>query len=75
MDIPIDADTCLTGEVGLTGELRPITRIEQRIAEAEKLGFKRIIVPAFRAVQDNLGKTIKVVTAQKVEDAFKELFG
>ena len=75
MDIPVDADTCLAGEVGLTGELRPVTRVEQRIAEAEKLGFKRIIVPAFRAVQGSVGNSIRVVTAQKVEDAFKELFG
>ncbi len=75
MDIPVDANTCLAGEVGLTGELRPVTRVEQRIAEAEKLGFKRIIVPAFRSVQGSVGNSIRVVTAQKVEDAFKELFG
>lgn len=75
MDIPIDADTCLSGEVGLTGELRPVSRVEQRISEAEKLGFKRIIVPAFRGTLGLTGNSIQVITAQKVEDAFKVLFG
>ena len=38
-------DTCMAGEVGLSGEIRPVNRIEQRIGEAEKLGFKRILIP------------------------------
>ena len=46
LDMSIDQDTCLTGEVGLSGEIRPVNRIEQRILEAEKLGFKRILIPA-----------------------------
>ncbi|MEA5072023.1 MAG: DNA repair protein RadA, partial [Petrimonas sp.] len=46
LDMAVDRDTCLTGEVGLSGEIRPVNRIEQRITEAEKLGFSRIIVPA-----------------------------
>ena len=48
MDIVVDAHTCLTGEIGLSGEIRPVNRIEQRISEAEKLGFKRIIMPEFK---------------------------
>ncbi len=45
MDIALDEEICVTGEVGLAGEIRPINRIDQRIREAEKLGFQRIIVP------------------------------
>ncbi|MBO5819606.1 MAG: DNA repair protein RadA, partial [Bacteroidales bacterium] len=47
LDIAIDKNTCLAGEVGLAGEIRPVNRIEQRIMEAQKLGFERIIVPHF----------------------------
>ena len=46
MDIALDDGICLSGEVGLSGEIRPVARIDQRIAEAEKLGFKKIIIPA-----------------------------
>ena len=45
MDMAIERDIAMTGEVGLSGEIRPVTRVEQRILEAEKLGFKRILVP------------------------------
>lgn len=75
MDIAVDSNTCLAGEVGLTGELRPVARIEQRISEAEKLGFKRIIVPDFRSFQGDGDFKIEVVKAAKVEDAFRILFG
>lgn len=73
MDIALDADTCLTGEVGLAGEIRPVNRIEQRIQEAEKLGFRRIIIPAQQ--QQGLSKRfrIEVVPVGKVADAFRLL--
>lgn len=72
MDIPLDAATCLCGEVGLAGEIRPVNRLEQRIREAEKLGFERILVPAGQQVA--LGQTkIKVVPVKKVADAFRLL--
>ena len=45
MDLAIAQHTCMAGEVGLSGEIRPIGRIEQRILEAEKLGFQNIIIP------------------------------
>ena len=45
MDTEIERDTCMAGEVGLSGEIRPVNRIEQRIGEAEKLGFKQILIP------------------------------
>lgn len=75
LDLTIDKSICLTGEVGLSGEIRPVNRIEQRIAEAQKLGFKKIIVPEFNKSQ--LAKTnwkIEVIGVQKVEDAFRLLF-
>lgn len=45
MDTEIEPDICMAGEVGLSGEIRPVNRVEQRISEAEKLGFKRMLVP------------------------------
>jgi DNA repair protein RadA/Sms len=74
MDIAIDGQTCLTGEVGLSGEIRPVNRIEQRISEAEKLGFKRIILPEYKNISIK-NRSIEVCFAKKVEDAFKYLFG
>ena len=76
LDIVIDRKTCLSGEVGLSGEIRPVNRIEQRILEAEKLGFNRILIP-----QNNLKGfdtsriSIRIVAVRKVEDAFREMFG
>jgi DNA repair protein RadA/Sms len=74
MDIAIDGQTCLAGEVGLSGEIRPINRIEQRIAEAEKLGFKRIIIPEYKNISMK-NRSIEVCFARKVDEAFKFLFG
>ncbi len=74
MDIAIDSQTCLAGEVGLSGEIRPVNRIEQRISEAEKLGFKRIIIPEYKNL-DMRNHCIEVCYAKKVEEAFKILFG
>ncbi|MBQ4394281.1 MAG: DNA repair protein RadA [Paludibacteraceae bacterium] len=72
MDIALDAGTCLCGEVGLAGEIRPVTRIEQRITEAQKLGFKRILIPADQKI-DSKRFTIEVVPVKKVTDAFRLL--
>ena len=72
MDIALDAGTCLCGEVGLAGEIRPVNRIEQRIAEAQKLGFKRILIPAEQKV-DNSRFTIEIVQVKRVTDAFRLL--
>ena len=76
MDIALDPGTCLCGEVGLAGEIRPVNRIEQRISEAQKLGFKRILVPAEQ--MERLGSRkghaeIEVVPVKKVTDAFRLL--
>ena len=72
MDIALDAGTCLCGEVGLAGEIRPVTRIEQRITEAQKLGFTRIMIPAEQKI-DPKRFTIQVVPVKKVTDAFRML--
>ena len=72
MDVALDADTCLTGEVGLAGEIRPVNRIEQRIGEAQKLGFKRIIIPADQKIV-SANYRIEVIPVKKVTDAFRLL--
>lgn len=73
MDIALDGETCLAGEVGLAGEIRPINRIDQRIGEAQKLGFKRIIIPAGQ-VYNKQNLSIEVKPVKKVADAFRILF-
>lgn len=72
MDIPLDANTCLMGEVGLAGEIRPVNRIEQRIREAEKLGFTRIIIPDEQKL-DIKNYKIQAFPVKKVTDAFRIL--
>ena len=67
---------CFSGEVGLSGEIRPVSRIEQRIQEAQKLGFTKIFVAgANRKGIDTSGLKIQVVFVSKVEQLFKALFG
>ena len=76
LDISIDPDICMAGEVGLSGEIRPVNRIEQRILEAEKLGFKRIIIPYNNLKGFDLRQTkIQIIQVKKVEEAFRQLFG
>ena len=66
----------MAGEVGLSGEIRPISRIEQRIKEAEKLGFNKIIIPEYNFKQlTRKETTIEIVNAKRIEDAFRNLFG
>ncbi len=76
VDMSVNKGVCMSGEVGLSGELRQITRIEQRIGEAEKLGFESIIIPAKNTKGIQLNKLkIKLIEVAKVEEAFKYLFG
>lgn len=75
VDIAVPRDVCMSGEVGLSGEIRPITRIEQRILEAEKLGFSTIIIPKNNIKGlDTSRLKIKIVEVSKVEEAFRALF-
>ena len=76
LDITIEPGTCMAGEVGLSGEIRPVNRIEQRILEAEKLGFNRILVPHSNLRGFDTSKcSIQIVQVRKVEEAFRQLFG
>lgn len=75
-DLSISPDTCFAAEVGLSGEIRPVNRIEQRIEEAAKMGMKRIFISK-RNADPNVLKTkgIQVVPVGKVNDVFAQLFG
>jgi DNA repair protein RadA/Sms len=76
VDIPCPKGYCCTGEVGLSGEIRPVTRVEQRIMEAQKLGMTHILIPAGNLKGVDTGKlSIKVIEVAKVEEAFRALFG
>jgi DNA repair protein RadA/Sms len=75
VDYAIEKHVCLAGEVGLSGEIRPINRIEQRIREAEKLGFTKMVIPYFDLKGLNLGKiNIELIRVRKVEEAFAHIF-
>ena len=74
-DVPLPQHICFAGEVGLSGEIRAVNRIDQRIAEAEKLGFEKIIVSKYN--QKSLSKQkfgIEVVMMGRVEEVYKNLF-
>lgn len=76
MDMEIERDICMAGEIGLSGEIRPVNRIEQRIGEAEKLGFNRMILPKHNMQGLNTKKwKIQLIPVRKVEEAFRALFG
>ncbi len=76
VDTPIEEGWCMCGEVGLSGEVRPVARIEQRIAEAEKLGFQHIILPRLNlSALDRKKFHIELVPVRKVEEALRALFG
>ena len=76
VDTAIEPGWCMAGEVGLSGEVRPINRIEQRIAEAEKLGFTDIILPKSNVQNLDISKyKINIHPVRKVEEALRALFG
>lgn len=82
-DMPVDSKTCFAAEVGLSGEIRAVNRIEQRIAEAEKLGFERIFISKYNLPAGKGIKSapewqrfkIEINTVAKVEEVFSALFG
>lgn len=74
-DVPLPQHICFAGEVGLSGEIRAVNRIEQRIAEAEKLGFEKIIVSKYNSKSLPKQKTnIEIVALGKVEEVYQYLF-
>lgn len=72
-NIEIPQKTCFAAEVGLAGEIRPVSRIEQRISEAEKLGFEQIYISKYNKIQPKTFN-IEIVTVSKVEDIYRNLF-
>ncbi|WP_315818416.1 magnesium chelatase domain-containing protein [Paraflavitalea speifideaquila] len=74
-DVPLPSLTCFAGEVGLSGEIRAVHRIEQRIAEAEKLGFEKILVSRYNQKGLNFQKfNIEVVSMGRVDEVYQYLF-
>jgi DNA repair protein RadA/Sms len=73
-DISVGKDFCFAGEVGLSGEIRPVNRVDQRIIEAEKLGFTTIFVSKYNKVTVK-SAGIKIRLVSKIEDVASELFG
>lgn len=73
VDKSIPQGTCFTGEIGLSGEIRPTSRIEQRIKEAQKLGYKRIFIPKQKSTIIANSK-ITIIEVEKVEQVFNQLF-
>jgi DNA repair protein RadA/Sms len=74
-DKPLPQSICFVGEIGLSGEIRAVNRVDQRIAEAEKLGFEKIIISKYNSKGlDKQNFKIEIVTLAKVEDVYRQLF-
>jgi DNA repair protein RadA/Sms len=73
-DLAIDKKLCFTGEVGLSGEIRAVNRLEQRIAEAEKLGMEKIFIPKSGKSLDLSKFKLQIEPVDRVDDFFKKLF-
>ena len=77
VDTPIEQGWCMAGEVGLSGEVRPVNRIEQRVSEALKLGFTDMIIPRYnlQGLDARKFEGIQLHPVRKVEEALRALFG
>lgn len=74
-NIAINSNIAFAGEIGLSGEVRAVSRIEQRISEAEKLGFSEMMISKYNKGIENNGGKIKLIKIGKIEEAFEWLFG
>lgn len=74
-NIPIENKICLSAEVSLSGEIRPVNRMEQRISEAQKMGFDQILISKYNKGINQKDFDIEIVTVGKIEDAIKQIFG
>jgi DNA repair protein RadA/Sms len=74
-DLAIPKNVAFAGEIGLTGEIRPVNRIEQRMAEVEKLGYKTIVISSYTKGLTKKMKGLNVVTCEKIEDVVRNVFG
>lgn len=73
-DIPLSKDICFAGEVGLAGEIRPVSRVEQRIQEAEKLGFSQMMISKYSKLSTEI-KGMQLIKVAKIEEVVEYLFG
>jgi DNA repair protein RadA/Sms len=73
LDLPLDRDTCYAGEVGLSGEIRPVARLEERMSEAARLGMKRMLVSG-HGKTPLIPKGLKLVAIKRVSDIQKVIF-
>ena len=73
-DLPIPKTTTFAAEIGLSGEIRPVNRLEQRISEAEKLGYEKIIVSKFNKDVKTKKHTIEIVLCSKIEEVVRNVF-
>ena len=76
LDVPIEKKTCFSAEVGLSGEIRPVNRIEQRIAEAENRGFKKMYISGYnkKGLDQTKIKQMELVPVEKIEQVIRKLF-
>lgn len=75
VDIPIPSDVCLAAEIGLSGEVRPVSRVEQRIAEADRLGFEKIFISKYNLRElDTKRYHLEIIAVSVIEEAFRALF-
>ena len=74
-DVAIDKNICFAAEVGLSGEIRSVNHIEQRISEAERLGFESIVVSKFNSKSIKTMSGIKIVQVSKIEEVLRFVFG
>jgi len=74
LDFPIEKNICFAGEIGLSGEIRSVQRIEQRIAEAERLGFKQFFVSKYAKIENLKKNSIEIIKVAKVGDVLRRLF-
>ncbi len=76
LDIALDTDICFAGEVGLSGEVRPASRTEQRVTEAARLGFRTIVVSGYaRKALSHVPKGIEIVYVSRVDELARRVFG
>lgn len=74
-NIPVTSNICLAAEISLSGEVRPVNRMDQRIMEAEKMGFEQIVISKFNKGIEQKDFSIEIVKVGKIEDAIRKIFG
>ena len=75
VDLSIDSGICLAAEIGLSGEVRPVNRVDQRISEAEKLGYEKIVISKHNKGVKQKDFNIEIITVSRIEQVLKFLFG